>query len=113
MVKEMLDSICRDGPESLTIEEQAFLFMVFALGALMKNDSRSEMFYKQTQTVALDVFGETCAESVSLAFLTCLFQQTTGRISAAWTTFGIVVRIAQALGCIFLSLRTNLKITEM
>jgi hypothetical protein len=30
-----------------------------------------------------------------------LYQQAAGRSSAAWATFGICVRQAQALGCIF------------
>jgi|SRR5271156_762470 len=99
MVREMLNAIGRHGPEILTMAEQALLFMVFALGALIKNDSRSEMYYKHTQAVSLDVYEEPSAESVAFAFLKCLFQQTTGRISAAWTTLGIVIRIAQSLGC--------------
>lgn len=73
--------------------------MVFALGALVRNDPTAEMFYKHTQSIALKVFAETTLESATLAFLTSLYQLTTGRISAAWTTFGLVVRIAQALGC--------------
>jgi len=73
--------------------------MVFALGALVKNDTTAEPFYTYSQTVALKVFGETTMESATLAFLTSLYQLTTGRIAAAWTTFGLVVRIAQALGC--------------
>ena len=83
----------------MTLSEQAFLFMVFALGALIKNDGKSEIFYKQATSVAFEVVAETTAESASFSFLTALYQQTTGRISVAWTTLGVVVRIVQALGC--------------
>jgi len=95
----MIETVGRDGPQNLTLTEQAFLFMVFALGALIKNDGKSETFYKQAASVAFEVVSETSTESASLAFLLALYQQTTGRISAAWTALGIVVRIAQALGC--------------
>jgi Fungal specific transcription factor domain len=97
----MIEAVGRDGPHSITLTEQAFLFMIFALGALIKNDAKAEGFYKQVSSVAFEVVAETSTESVSLAFLMALYQQTTGRISAAWTTLGVVVRIAQALGCIF------------
>lgn len=95
----MIETVARDGAHNLTLAEQAFLFMVFALGALIKNDGKSESFYKQASSVAFEVVSETSTESASLAFLLGLYQQTTGRISAAWTTLGVVVRIAQALGC--------------
>ena len=95
----MIETVARDGAHTLTLAEQAFLFMVFALGALIKNDGKSESFYKQASSVAFEVVSETSTESASLAFLLGLYQQTTGRISAAWTTLGVVVRIAQALGC--------------
>jgi hypothetical protein len=95
----MIETVARDSPQSLTLAEQAFLFMVFALGALIKNDGKSESFYKQASSVAFEVVSETSNESASLVFLLALYQQTTGRISAAWTTLGLVVRIAQALGC--------------
>jgi hypothetical protein len=100
-VKELLETVRRDGPQFLTLAEQAFLFMVFALGSLVRNDAAAETFYNHTQAVALDVYSETSMESCTLAFLTTLYQLTTGKVSAAWTTFGLVVRIAQALGCIF------------
>jgi len=95
----MIETVGRDGPQNLTLAEQAFLFMVFALGALIKNDGKAEAFYKQAASVAFEVISETSTESANLAFLLALYQQTTGRISAAWTALGIVVRIAQALGC--------------
>jgi hypothetical protein len=96
----MLETILRNEAHSLLLAEQAFLFMVFSLGALMKNDTRSEIFYKQCQSVAMQVFSDTSAESTAFAFLMCLYEQSTGRISAAWTTFGVVVKLAQALGCL-------------
>jgi hypothetical protein len=96
----MLNTVCQDGAQTLTLTEQALFFMIFALGALVKNDPKSEMFYKQAQGVAVDIFAETSAESTVFSFLTALYQQITGRLSAAWTTFGVVVRIAEALGCI-------------
>jgi hypothetical protein len=73
--------------------------MVFALGSLIKNDGKSETFYKQASSAAFEVLSETSTESATCAFLLGLYQQTTGRISAAWTMLGVVVRIAQALGC--------------
>ena len=97
----MIETVGRDGPHAITLTEQAFLLMIFALGALIKNDGRAEGFYKQASSVAFEVISETTTESASLAFLMALYQQTTGQISAAWTTLGVVVRIAQALGCIF------------
>jgi hypothetical protein len=99
-VKELLETVRRDGPQFLTLGEQAFLFMVFALGALVRNDASAETFHSHSQSVALDVYAETSMESATLAFLTTLYQLTTGKVSSAWTTFGLVVRIAQALGCI-------------
>jgi Fungal specific transcription factor domain len=95
----MLETVGRDGPHAITLTEQAFLFMIFTLGALIKNDGRAEGFYKQASSVAFEVIAETTTESATLTFLMALYQQTTGRISAAWTTIGVVVRIAQALGC--------------
>jgi len=98
----MIGLVARDGPQGLTLAEQAFLLMIFAFGALIRNDGKSESFYKQASSVAFDVVSETSTESLTLSFLLGLYQQTTGRISAAWTTLGVVVRIAQALGCISL-----------
>jgi Fungal specific transcription factor domain len=95
----MLATISRDGAETLTLAEQAFLFMVFALGALERNDPKCDMFYKHAEAVAFKVFAEICTESCLFAFLFCFYQQVTGQIEAAWTTLGIAVRIAQALGC--------------
>jgi hypothetical protein len=96
----MIETVARDGAHALTLAEQGFLLMVFALGALIKNDGKSEFYYKQASGVTFEVVSETSTESASLAFLLALYQQTTGRISAAWTSLGVVVRIAQALGCI-------------
>ena len=96
----MIETVSREGPQALTLAEQTLLFLIFALGALIKNDAKAETFYKQVSSVAFEVFSETSTESASLSFLYCLYQQTTGRISAAWVTLGLVVRIAQALGCI-------------
>jgi hypothetical protein len=98
----MIETVGRDGAQNLTLTEQAFLSMVFALGALIKNDGKSETYYKQAASVAFEVVAETSTESASMAFLLALYQQTTGRISAAWTVLGCVVRIAQALGCMHL-----------
>ena len=95
----MLDIARQKGAQALTLAEQASLYMVFALGALVNNDSRAETFYKEVRSVALDVIEETSMESAIVGFLICLYQQTTGRLSAAWTTFAAVVRIAQSLGC--------------
>ena len=94
-----METVARDGAQSITLAEQVLLFLIFALGGLIQNDRKSETFYKQASSVAFEVVSETSTESASCAFLFCLYQQTTGRISAAWTTLGIVVRIAQALGC--------------
>jgi hypothetical protein len=99
-LKELLDIVQRDGQQCLNIPNQAILFMTFSLGALIRNDPSAETFYKATQSVLLNVFSETTIESTIVAFLTCLYQLTTGQTSASWNTFGIVVRIAQALGCI-------------
>jgi len=107
-----METVTREGAQSLTLAEEAFLFMVFALGALIKNDSKSEMFYKQASSVAFEVVSETSTESASLAFLIGLYQQTTGRISAAWGTLGVVVRIAQALGCLSLQRLSNCRPSE-
>jgi len=73
--------------------------MIFALGALIQNDGKSETFYKHASSVAFEVVSETSTEGLGLAYLIALYQQTSGKISAAWTTLGIVVRMAQALGC--------------
>jgi Fungal specific transcription factor domain len=94
----MIETVSRDGAQSLTSGEQALLLMIFALGALIKNDGKSEQFYKLAANNAFEVVNETTTESASTAFLLGLYQQTTGRISAAWTTMGVVVRIAMALG---------------
>ena len=99
----MLETVARDGPQALALAEQAALLMVFALGGLIRNDAKSESFYKQASSAAFEVVSETSTESATLSFLLALYQQTTGRISAAWTTLGVVVRIAQALGCILRS----------
>jgi Fungal specific transcription factor domain len=98
-VKHMLNTVSKDGLTALTLTEQVLLLIVFALGALIRNDAKAEVFYKHSQALAIEIFSETCSESAAFALLTCLYQQTTGRIEAAWTTFGIAVRIAQALGC--------------
>jgi hypothetical protein len=95
----MLETVAREGPQALTLAEQAILLMIFALGALIRNDGKSESFFKQASSVAFEVVSETSTESATLSFLLGLYQQTTGRISAAWTTLGVVIRIAQALGC--------------
>ena len=95
----MMETVAREGPQALILAEQVLLFMVFALGALIKNDGKSETFYKQASTAAFEVLSETSTESATCAFLLGLYQQTTGRISAAWSMLGAVVRIAQALGC--------------
>jgi hypothetical protein len=94
-----METVAREGPQALILAEQVLLFMVFALGALIKNDGKSETFYKQASTAAFEVLSETSTESATCAFLLGLYQQTTGRISAAWSMLGAVVRIAQALGC--------------
>jgi len=99
----MMETVAREGPQALILAEQVLLFMVFALGALIKNDGKSEQFYKQASTAVFEVSTETSTESATCAFLMGLYQQTTGRISAAWTTLGVVVRIAQALGCMTLT----------
>src|SRR5271156_1340302 len=101
----MLNIVSQDGPTALTLAEQGLLFVVFALGALVRNDTKAEVFYKHAQAVAIEIVSETCAESAAFAFLTCLYQQTTGRIEVAWTTFGIAMRISQALGCLVLFYR--------
>jgi Fungal specific transcription factor domain len=98
-VRIMLETVARDGPQALTLAEQAFLFTIFALGALIKNDAKAETFYQQATAVSFEVASETSLESATFTFLLGLYQQTTGRLSAAWATLGIVVRIAQALGC--------------
>jgi hypothetical protein len=95
----MLNTISQEGHTAVILTEQGMLFMMFALGALVRNDAKAEVFYSHSQAVAIEIVSETCAESAAFAFLTCLYQQTTGRIEAAWTTFGIAMRIAQALGC--------------
>jgi hypothetical protein len=97
----MLETVSREGPQALTLAEQAYILMIFALGGLIRNDGKSEGFYKQASSVAFEILAETSTESATLSFLLALYQQTTGRISAAWTTLGVVVRIAQALGCTF------------
>jgi len=99
-LNELLQTLQVDGAQALTLGEQAILATIFALGAFIRNDPNAEVFYNNTQAVALRIFAETTVESTTLAFLTSLYQFTTGRISAAWTTFSLVVRIAQALGCI-------------
>lgn len=103
----MIETVARDGAHALTLAEQGFLLMVFALGALIKNDGKSESYYKAASGVTFEVVSETSTESASLAFLLALYQQTTGRISAAWTSLGVVVRIAQALGCNLPDLKLN------
>jgi Fungal specific transcription factor domain len=97
----MLDTVYRDGAQFLTLAEQAVLFMVFALGAFSMNDAKADMYYYRAQSVMQVVLAETSMESTVFSFLVSLYQQTTGRISAAWITWGTVVRIAQALGCMF------------
>jgi hypothetical protein len=104
----MMETVARDGAQSITLAEQVLLFLIFALGALIRNDGKSEAFYKQASSASFEIVSETSTESATCAFLFCLYQQTTGRISAAWTTLGIVVRIAQALGCMLLYLLSNL-----
>jgi hypothetical protein len=96
-VKELID-ILRNGSEQLTLGEQGVLSLVFALGALIRNDPSADQFYQHTQGVAMKILAETTLESATFAFLLSLYQFTTGQISAAWTTFALVVRIAQALG---------------
>ena len=102
----MLDTVYNHGPQYLTLAEQALLFMVFALGAFVMNDAKADVFYHRSQSVMPTVLAETSMESTVFSFLTSLYQQTTGRISAAWIMWGTVVRVAQALGCMLFVIPT-------
>jgi hypothetical protein len=73
----MLETMDQKGPQSLTLSEQASLFMVFALGVLIRDERKSETFFKQALFVGCEVFSETSTESVSLAFLIGFYQQIT------------------------------------
>jgi hypothetical protein len=102
-IHQMLESLSHHGQHTLSLTEQALLLIIFALGAVSKNDFNAEMYYKNSQTVILKIFSQTSCESILCAFLTSLYQQATGRIEASWISFGIAVRMAQALGCISLA----------